>query len=98
MSQRADARCQQVKRARGVSRLRFGADCNHTVDGSFQVFHLHRLHQMLGESRLEALVNISVHAESADGDAGHSGYRTEISHQFDAGPVWQRDVTDEEIE
>ena len=79
-----------------LGRNSFRCDC--ALHRCFKFFELHRFDQMLAKPCLQTFFDVPVVAEAADGNTRHFGNGLQLSHQFDAASVWQRNIADQKIE
>ncbi len=77
-------------------RMRLGSD--HAANRCLKRFKLYWFYQMFGKACLQTLFDVAVVAETADGNSGDAGYGVQLHHQFQAGPIRQRNIADEKIE
>ena len=69
-----------------------------TFDRAPQPFPIHRLDDVLRESRGAARSDIVIRSEAAQGDAGQAQRLTQLPHEIETAPVGQTKITDHEIE
>jgi hypothetical protein len=67
-------------------------------DRGFESLKIHGLDQVFGKARLQAFLDVAVHAKPADGDPTEAGRGTETGHEFQTAAIRQTDITDEKIE
>src|SRR5256885_9000191 len=72
--------------------------CHHPRDRRFEFLQLYRLDQMFREPGCDALCDIGVHPETADGNATNGAGGAKNAEQIHSVAVGQTDVADQQVE